>query len=289
MGEQRRKPPLSKEEIAQLREDLMVADSLTRIENTLMVFSGKGGVGKSTVAVNIGAALASSDRQVGLLDIDLHGPSVPTLLHLEGTSSPGRSDKGLIPVSFNDNLKVMSIEFILRDQTREPVIWRGPMKHGMIRQFIGEVDWGHLDFLIVDAPPGTGDEPLSICQMAPPRSQAVIVTTPQQIALKDVRKSIEFCRSLGMPIFGIIENMSGFVCPECGASHELFKSGGGKALALETGFRFLGRIPIDPRLVTASDSGKPFVLEYPASSTTKAFDEIIGPILALGPAKTKCR
>jgi ATP-binding protein involved in chromosome partitioning len=289
MTDQKRKAPLSKEEIAQLRDDLVLADTLTNIENTLMVLSGKGGVGKSTVAVNIAAALAASDREVGLLDIDLHGPSVPTLLHLEGTRSPGRCDRGLIPVRFNDNLKVMSIEFILRDQTGEPVIWRGPMKHRMIRQFIGEVDWGHLDFLIVDAPPGTGDEPLSICQMAPPRTQAVIVTTPQKVALKDVRKSIQFCKSLGMPIFGIIENMSGFVCPECGTTHELFKTGGGKALALETGFRFLGRIPIDPRLVTTSDSGKPYVSEYPTSPTTKAFDDIIGQILALSPARIKSR
>ncbi len=180
------------------------------------------------MAVNLAAALSGQDLQVGLLDIDLHGPSVPTLLQLDRAQASGRNERGMIPISFNDNLKVMSIEFVMGEDTDEAVIWRGPMKHGMIRKFISEVDWGNLDFLIVDAPPGTGDEPLSICQMAPPRSQAVIVTTPQQVALKDVKKSISFCRALGMPIFGIIENMSGFVCPDCGATHDLFKTGGGR-------------------------------------------------------------
>ncbi|HTY25762.1 MAG TPA: Mrp/NBP35 family ATP-binding protein [Desulfomonilaceae bacterium] len=284
---EKKKPPLTREQIQELREDLMVADSLTRIQNTLMVLSGKGGVGKSTFAVNMAAALAASDKQVGLLDIDIHGPSVPTLLKLEGYLVPARSERGLVPVRYNDNLKVMSIEFVVKDQSQEAIIWRGPMKHQMIRQFIGEVHWGELDFLIIDAPPGTGDEPLSICQMAPPRSQAIIVTTPQQVALKDVRKSIRFCKALGMPIFGIVENMSGFVCPDCGSEHQLFKSGGGQRLAAETGFRFLGRIPFDPRLVTTSDEGKPFVLEYPASLTARAFDDIIMPILALVPPEMK--
>lgn len=287
MSDKTKKPPRSREEIQELRDELMLADSLIRIENTLMVLSGKGGVGKSTVAVNLAAALAASDRSVGLLDIDIHGPSVPTLLKLEGASSPGQSERGMLPITYNEKLKVMSVEFVLGDQANEAVIWRGPMKHAMIKKFISEVDWGDLDFLIVDAPPGTGDEPLSICQMAPPRSMAVIVTTPQQVALKDVRKSIRFCRSLEMPIFGIIENMSGFVCSDCGAEHQLFKSGGGEKLARETGFRFLGRIPIDPRLVVSSDEGKPFVLEHPLSPAAKAFDEIIGPILALSTPRMK--
>jgi ATP-binding protein involved in chromosome partitioning len=284
---EKKKPPRTPEEIQELREDLMVADSLTRIENTLMVLSGKGGVGKSAVAVNVAAALAGSDRQVGLLDIDIHGPSIPTLLKLEGSLVSARSERGVVPVRYNDNLKVMSIEFIMKENSEEAIIWRGPMKHQMIRQFISEVHWGDLDFLIIDAPPGTGDEPLSICQMAPPRSQAIIVTTPQEVALKDVRKSIRFCKALGLPIFGIIENMSGFICPDCGAEHQLFKKGGGEQLAVETGFRFLGRIPFDPRLVTASDEGKPFVLEYPASPTARAFDSVIESILALSPSKMK--
>lgn len=287
MDEKKRKPPLSKEEIDALREDLMLSDALTRIENTLMVLSGKGGVGKSTIAVNLAASLAAHDREVGLLDIDLHGPSVPTLLRLEGTGAPGSSEHGLVPVKYSDRLKVMSVEFIAGEQAGEALIWRGPMKHRLIRQFIAEVDWGHLDFLIVDAPPGTGDEPLSICQMAPPRSQAIIVTTPQELALKDVKKSIAFCKVLGMPVLGIIENMSGFVCPDCGAQHMLFKTGGGEQLAAVTGHRFLGRIPVDPRLVIASDAGKPFVLEYPDSPATRAFDAITEPILQLTPPRMK--
>jgi ATP-binding protein involved in chromosome partitioning len=221
------------------------------------------------------------------LDIDIHGPSVPTLLKLEGSVVSGSSEKGAIPVSYNDHLKVMSVEFVLKDQAQEAVIWRGPMKHRLIHQFISEVDWGDLDFLIVDAPPGTGDEPLSICQMAPPRSQAIIVTTPQKLAVKDVRKSIRFCKALGMPVFGIIENMSGFVCPDCGATHQLFDTGGGEKLARESGFRFLGRIPMDPRMVKASDDGKPFTLEYPSSPAAAAFDEIVGRVLALAPPRMK--
>lgn len=287
MAEEKKKPPLSKEEIQELKADLMLADSLTRIENTLMVLSGKGGVGKSTVAVNLAAALAAADQNVGLLDIDIHGPSIPLMLKLEGSRVPTMNARGLMPVRYNDNLKVMSIEFILKDQADEAVIWRGPMKHRLIRQFIAEVDWGDLDFLIVDAPPGTGDEPLSICQMAPPRSQAVIVTTPQKVALKDVKKSIRFCKNLGMPVFGVVENMSGFVCPNCGAYHPLFSEGGGEMLALEQGFKFLGRIPIDPSLVAASDAGKPFVLKYPASLTTRAFDGIVASVLTLSTPRLK--
>jgi ATP-binding protein involved in chromosome partitioning len=288
MSESKKKPPLSKEQFQDLRKELALADTLTRIENTLMILSGKGGVGKSTVAANLAVALAAADRKVGLLDIDIHGPSVPTLLRLDGSQAPLSGSKGLTAVQYNENLKIMSIEFLVNEeQTGEAVIWRGPMKHQIIRQIISEVDWGELDFLLVDAPPGTGDEPLSICQIAPPRSQAVIITTPQLLALKDVRKSIRFCKSLGMPIFGIIENLSGFVCPECGAVHQLFKTGGGEKLARETGFRFLGRIPIDPRLMAASDEGKPFVLEFSTTPTSRAFDEIVAAILTLSPSKLK--
>ncbi len=284
---EKRQPPITKEELEALREDLMVADTLTRIEHTIMILSGKGGVGKSTVAVNLAAGLASRDRQVGLLDIDLHGPSVPKLLGLEGARIRGTTASGMVPVRYNDNLKVLSIEFLVSEQTDEAVIWRGPMKHRMISQFVGEADWGDLDFLVVDAPPGTGDEPLSVCQMAPPRSQAVIVTTPQEVALKDVRKSIRFCKHLGMPVFGIIENMSGFVCTDCGKVYDLFKRGGGKKLALETGYRFLGDIPLDPRLMTSSDEGRPFVLEHPQSDTARAFDAILDRIMSLSPSRMK--
>ena len=283
---EKKKPPLTREQI-ELREDLKLADTLTRIDNTLLILSGKGGVGKSTVAVNLAAALAASDKEVGLLDIDIHGPSVPTMLRLEGAEVGHGIGRGLQPIRISKNFKVMSMEFIIRENKDQAVIWRGPMKHRMIHEFLSEVDWGDLDFLIVDAPPGTGDEPLSICQMAPPKSQAIIVTTPQKVAIRDVGKSINFCKNLGMPIFGIIENMSGFVCPTCGSNHPLFKTGGGEKLARETGFRFLGSIPIDPRVVTSSDDGKPFVTEYPASPTSKAFEQIISPILALSSPRLK--
>ncbi len=284
---EKRKPPLTKEQIEELREDLKLADTLTRIENTLLVLSGKGGVGKSTVAVNLAAALAASDMEVGLLDIDIHGPSVPTLLKLEGAEVKHGLGGGLEPIKVSKNLKVMSMEFVMRENKDQAVIWRGPMKHRMIHEFLSEVDWGNLDFLIVDAPPGTGDEPLSICQMAPPRSQALIVTTPQKVAIRDVRKSINFCKSLEMPIFGIIENMSGFVCPSCGVTHQLFKTGGGENLARETGYRFLGSIPIDPQIVSSSDDGKPFVTEFPTSPSSRAFEQIIGPILSLSTPRLK--
>jgi ATP-binding protein involved in chromosome partitioning len=287
MTDTKKKAPLGKEEVDQLREELMLTESLSRIRNTFMILSGKGGVGKSTVAVNLAAALASADREVGLLDIDIHGPSVPKLLGLERAEYPASSAKGLVPVRYSDHLKVMSIEFVTKEQAGEAIIWRGPMKHRMIWQFLAEVDWGNLDFLIVDAPPGTGDEPLSICQMAPPNAQAIIVTTPQEVAVKDVRKSIRFCRALRMPVYGIIENMSGFVCPQCGAEHDLFKKGGGESLARADGFRFLGRIPIDPKLVTSSDDGKPMVVNDPTSPTSRAFEEMTAPILEMAPLRMK--
>ncbi len=238
---EKKKAPLTKEQIEELREDLKLADTLTRIDNTLLVLSGKGGVGKSTVAVNLAAALAAADKEVGLLDIDFHGPSVPTLLGLEGAEVEQGTGRGLEPIKIAKNLKVMSIEFIIRENKDQAVIWRGPMKHRMIHEFLSEVDWGNLDFLIVDAPPGTGDEPLSICQMAPPRSQAIIVTTPQRVAIRDVRKSINFCKSLGMPIFGIIENMSGFVCPTCGDQSPVVQNWGWREPGQGNGIPFSGR------------------------------------------------
>jgi Mrp family chromosome partitioning ATPase len=287
MAKEPKKPPLTKEQLEDLREELMLADSILRIENVLMVMSGKGGVGKSAVAVNLAAALAAADRNVGLLDIDIQGPSVPTMLKLEGSNAYGGDAKGLTPIPYSERLKVMSIDFVAGEERDQALVWRSPMKHRLMTQFISDVEWGPLDYLVIDAPPGTGDEPLSICQMAPPHTKAILVTTPQDLALKDVRKSIRFCKLLGVPVFGIIENMSGFVCPSCGAEHDLFKRGGGELLARETGFRFLGRIPIDPRMVTISDEGKPFVMEYPDSPVARAFDQIAAPILELAPLRMK--
>lgn len=255
---------------------------MSRVKNKVLVLSGKGGVGKSTVAVNIGVALALAGMRVGLLDIDVHGPSIPKLLNLEGKRIDA-TDSGIVPTGFGDNLKVMSIGFLLQERN-EPVIWRGPMKYGVIKQFLQDVVWGELDFLVVDSPPGTGDEPLSVAQLLVENGggvQAVIVTTPQELALSDVRKSINFCRTLHIPILGVVENMSGFVCPHCGKTSEIFKSGGGEQMALEMAVPFLGRVPIDPQVVEASDEGRPYMYHYARTETAKAFGRVIRPILEM--------
>lgn len=241
--------------------------TLQQIKRKVVVLSGKGGVGKSTVAVNLAMALAMKGMRVGLLDVDIHGPSIPTMLHLTGKRLNVENDK-LVPARYG-NLKVMSIGFLL-EQEDAPIIWRGPAKAGAIQQFVEEVDWGELDYLVVDCPPGTGDEPLSIIQILKPEG-AVIVTTPQDVALADVRKSVSFCQQLALPIFGIVENMSGLVCPHCGETVEVFKTGGGRALAEKMGLPFLGAIPLDPQVVNTGDKGDPFVHSNPQSKTAEIF------------------
>lgn len=254
---------------------------LGRIRHKVLVLSGKGGVGKSTVAVNIAALLARAGKRVGLLDVDLHGPSVPTMLRLSTEGIP-TDDGALVPIEIGD-LKVMSLGFLLRDQ-REAVIWRGPLKAGVIRQFLADVAWGDLDYLVVDAPPGTGDEPLSVCQLIGPSARAVIVTTPQEVALVSVRKSVHFCGQLGTPVLGVVENMSGFVCPDCGSRFDVFGSGGGERMAAEMGVPFLGRIPLDPAVSRAGDDGRPCALAVAASGAAKALAAVVAPILALDAA-----
>jgi ATP-binding protein involved in chromosome partitioning len=251
---------------------------LGRIRHKVLVLSGKGGVGKSTVAVNIAASLVRAGKRVGLLDVDLHGPSVPTMLRLtaEGIAT---DDGALAPIEIGD-LKVMSLGFLLRDQ-REAVIWRGPLKAGVIRQFLADVEWGDLDYLVVDAPPGTGDEPLSVCQLVGSTARAVIVTTPQEVALVSVRKSVHFCRQLGIEVLGVVENMSGFVCPGCGTRVDVFGAGGGERMAGEMGVPFLGRIPLEPMVSQAGDDGSPFTLAAADTPAARAFAAVIGPILAL--------
>lgn len=251
---------------------IIVKNSLAKIKNKLVVMSGKGGVGKSTVAVNLAMALAMEGYSVGLLDIDLHGPSVPKMLKLEDAAPEAENDR-MIPVSYG-GLKVMSVGFLLRDPD-EAVIWRGPMKMGVIKQFITDVAWGELDYLVVDAPPGTGDEPLTICQLLGPEAGAVIVTTPQQIAAVDVAKSINFCCQLEMPVAGIIENMSGFACPHCGKVTEIFSSGAGEALARKFGVELLGKIPIDPAICRDGDEGTPFIHHDAKTPTGRAFAAIV--------------
>ncbi|EIW16436.1 MULTISPECIES: iron-sulfur cluster carrier protein MrpORP [Pelosinus] len=226
---------------------------LQNVDHKIVVMSGKGGVGKSTIATNLAVFLSSQGYKVGLLDVDVHGPSVAGLLGLTDLKLNIINNR-IQPYSYTDNLKVISIQGLL-NHPDEPLIWRGPMKIGIIRQFLGDADWGSLDFLIIDSPPGTGDEPLTVAQTVID-CQAVIVTTPQEISLADVRKSIQFCQKVNMPILGLIENMSGFVCPSCNSLHAIFKSGGGEKLATAVNIPFLGRLPIDPSVVTAGDAGQ---------------------------------
>ena len=246
---------------------------MARIKQPIMILSGKGGVGKSTVSVNLAAELARLGFQVGLLDVDIHGPSIPGMLGLNKARLFSH-DTAIVPIEYVVNLHVMSIGFLLQTQD-DAVIWRGPMKYQVIRQFLGEVEWGDLDFLIIDSPPGTGDEPLSVAQFLGPAKKAIVITTPQRVSIDDVRKSVQFCEKLEMPLIGIIENMSGFVCPHCGKTTDIFKSGGGNALAAEKNVPLLGQIPIEPGVVDACDNGKPVVFAEQDSVTKKVFTAIV--------------
>lgn len=251
-----------------------IRENLKNIGNIVLVLSGKGGVGKSSVAVNLAAGLAARGLRVGLLDVDIHGPSVPKLLGIE-SARLAASDEKLLPVDYSDHLRVMSIGFLINDRN-DPVVWRGPLKYGVIRQFLRDVDWGELDFLIVDSPPGTGDEPLSVCQLIPGASGAVIVTTPQDVALLDVRKSITFCKKLNMPVLGVVENMSGMTCPHCGKSIDVFGSGGGRKMAEDMGVPFIGSIPLDGEVVLSGDGGVPLFSDNAGESPVrKSFEKIV--------------
>jgi len=271
--------PSAEQNIEQLLEKMELEKQLKKIKHKILVLSGKGGVGKSTVSANLAISLALAGKQVGLMDVDIHGPSIPKLLKLEDATLQSDGEK-IIPTTVGDNVKVVSVGFILPNQD-DAVIWRGPMKYALIKQFIADVDWGELDYLVIDFPPGTGDEPLSVAQLIPDADGAVLVTTPQDLATADVRKSINFCHKLNLKVLGVIENMSGFVCPHCGERTDIFKSGGGEKMAEEMGVPFLGKIPIDPHIVEASDSGLPYVYHYAKSEAAKAFEKVIKPLLEL--------
>ena len=243
------------------------------IKNKIIVLSGKGGVGKSTVSVNLAASLAQAGHSVGLMDIDIHGPSLPNLLNLEG-QRPKSTGEALLPIKFKDSIKVMSIAFLIPNRD-DAIIWRGPLKMGTIKQFMRDVEWGDLDYLIIDCPPGTGDEPLTIAQTLTNVTGSVIVTTPQDLAIVDVRKTVTFCDKVGFPVLGVIENMSGFACPGCGQIHDLFGSGGGEKMALDMKVPFLGRVPIELEVRDAADKGEPMVTAYPESKTAHAFAAIV--------------
>lgn len=245
---------------------------LCRIQRKIVVLSGKGGVGKSTVAVNLAMALVMEGKKVGLLDVDIHGPSVPTMLGIELHGVQGDGEN-LLPVNVK-GLKVMSAGFFLQKQD-DAIIWRGPMKMIAIKQFLKDVAWGDLDYLIIDSPPGTGDEPLSVCQLIGHLDGAIVVTTPQKVSAVDVRKSVTFCRQLNVPILGIVENMSGFVCPKCGEVTHIFSSGGGRNIASSMNVPFLGSIPIDPQIAMACDSGQSFVSAFVTSPTATIMRQIV--------------
>jgi len=254
-------------------------ERMKKIKNKLLVLSGKGGVGKSTVAVNLAWALSQKNLKVGILDVDIHGPNVPKMLHLEGEHLMS-SGETIEPASVGNNLKVISIAFMLSSPD-VPVIWRGPLKMTAIRQFLSDVNWGELDYLIIDAPPGTGDEPLSVCQLIKDITGAIIVTTPQEISLLDVKKSISFIKQLNVPITGIIENMSGFICPHCGKATDIFKIGGGKRVADELNIPFLGSIPLEPDIVKASDEGNPFMNLDSGIESKKKFEGIVSKVIKI--------
>ncbi len=247
--------------------------NMSQIKHKILVLSNKGGVGKSLVAVNLACSLSEKGFKVGILDADLHGPSVAKMLDFEGRKLQGSSE-GIIPMRISPNLIAISMASLIESPDM-PLVWRGPLKMNALKQFLGEVKWGNLDYLIIDSPPGTGDEPLSICQLIPELEGGVIVTTPQKVALLDSRKCINFLKNLNIPILGIIENMSGLKCPHCGKNIDLFKSGGGEKVALEFNILFLGKIPININLVESSDEGKPYILQYKNSETAQVFKKIV--------------
>jgi ATP-binding protein involved in chromosome partitioning len=256
-------------------EESLLTIRMKKIKHKIAIISGKGGVGKTVTAVNLAIALAMQGHNnlVGLLDADLHGPCVPKMLGMEGQKLRV-GPIGAFPALGPLGVKVVSMQFLL-ESTEVPVIWRGPLKMRAIRQFLEEIVWGELDFLLIDLPPGTGDEPLSVLKLLPDMDGVVIVTIPSEVSQTVVEKAVTFARQLKAPVIGIIENMSGFICPECGSETHIFKSGGGERISQEFSVPFLGKIPLDPRICEASDLGHPFIAEYPDSPASKAFLKIV--------------
>lgn len=250
----------------------MIREALSKIKHKIFVMSGKGGVGKSSISANLATGLADKGFKTGLMDVDLHGPSIAKIMGLDGMLSISANRK-LVPYSHNENLKVVSMQSLMQDAD-QAVIWRGPAKAGMIQQFVGQVEWGNLDFLIIDAPPGTGDEPLTVIQTIP-EAKAVVVTTPQEVALSDVRKSINFCQTVKLPVIGLIENMGPFKCPGCDHVIALFKSGGGEKTARTMDIPFLGTLPYSPEVVDASDDGTPIITKNRDNDFSVALNQII--------------
>lgn len=257
----------------QLDLDRKLKENMAKIKHKIVVLSNKGGVGKSAVAINLACSLSKRGFEVGILDADIHGPSVAKMLGFEGQRLSSTTE-GMLPVMVSPKLRALSMASLISSPD-VPVIWRGPLKMTALKQFLAEVVWGELDYLIIDAPPGTGDEPMSICQLIPELEGGIVVTTPQDVALSDSRKCVGFLQQLRVPTLGILENMSGFICPHCGKSIDLFKTGGGEKAALELKVPFLGKIPFDLNMVKSSDEGKPLVFEYKDSQSTPIFEEVV--------------
>jgi len=272
MSEEQEKQKISPEMAKTMRDRLRVAEVSKNIKHKIVVMSGKGGVGKSTVAAGL-ACVFARDSKAGILDADVTGPDIPMIMGVED-KTPKAGKDWLEPVEGVLGIKIVSMAQLLPDRDAA-VIWRGPLKIQALRQMLVYVNWGPLDYLVIDLPPGTSDEPLSIAQEIPDVDGAVVVTTPQELSLLDVRKSINFANAVKMRVLGIVENMSGYTCPKCGHHEALFKSGGGKAMAERLDLPFLGSIPIDPAIVVGGDAGTPFVLERPDSPATKAFESIV--------------
>ena len=250
----------------------MLADNLGRIKHKIVIISGKGGVGKSTIAVNLAYGLAVQGKKVGILDVDIHGPSIAMMLGIEGKRLTV-SNKRAAPIKIHDNLFALTIASLIPDSD-DPVIWRGPMKMNVIKQFLQDIEWPELDYLIVDSPPGTGDEPLSVIQIIKDVDGSIIVSTPQDVAFLDARKTIKFSRKLSVPVLGIIENMSGFSCPHCGKKIELFQGKGAQKAAVDFGIDILGIIPFDTNIVKTSDIGRPFIYDYNRAEAAKEMKKI---------------
>ncbi|HDP37259.1 MAG TPA: ATP-binding protein [Candidatus Atribacteria bacterium] len=265
------------DEQERIEQDKRLKERMSRIKHKLIVISGKGGVGKTTVAVNLAYGLAVKGNEVGILDVDIHGPNIAKMLGIEGKRLIG-SDAGIEPMEVLPNLKAVSLALLFEDKD-QPIIWRGPLKMITIKQFLADVNWGELDYLVVDSPPGTGDEPLSVCQLIPEINGAIVVTTPQDVAILDSRKSVVFAKELKMPVIGIIENMSSFLCPHCKKEIDLFGTGGGEKSAHDLKVPFLGRIPIEPEMVKYGDSGQPFIHFKSRTQTANIMNQILEKII----------
>jgi ATP-binding protein involved in chromosome partitioning len=283
MGQVDQFPMHKSQEDKHALQDREIRERLSHIKNKILVMSGKGGVGKSSISAYLAVVLAKKSYRVGLLDVDLHGPSIPRMLGLNGKLLPSENPGKILPLQYMPNLQVLSIETLMGEDKDAATIWRGPIKIGVIRQFISEIDWSDLDYLVIDSPPGTGDEPLTVAQTIPD-AKALIITTPQEISLADVRKSINFCRQVNMSILGLVENMSGLVCPHCGEKIDLFKAHGGEMMATKENLKLLARLPIEPKVVIRADEGHLAQLDEGELAFNHEFENLVEQIVTLSQA-----